>query len=170
MMMVATYTCDRLTPGIYGHLEVKKAQLFLLVGLSMPARHETSTHGTPSSRTSNCQPLCLPIRLLLAHSRQSGPHVADPRVQRTVQAQSAGHPAGTVRVHCQRLGGPPSVGNIQGLAEPNRVEKTNYTQNTSDKIFPLTRELVGASETVKISDVKKRCTTKLGQEDACIEE
>ncbi|KAL9699020.1 hypothetical protein quinque_002461 [Culex quinquefasciatus] len=44
------------------------------------------------------------------------------------------------------------------------------TQNTSDKIFPLTRELVGASETVKISDVKKRCTTKLGQEDACIEE
>ncbi|EDS33355.1 conserved hypothetical protein [Culex quinquefasciatus] len=30
------------------------------------------------------------------------------------------------------------------------------TQNTSDKIFPLTRELVGASETVKISDVMKR--------------
>ncbi|EDS38115.1 conserved hypothetical protein [Culex quinquefasciatus] len=58
---------------------------------------------------------------------------------------------------CQRFGGPPSVGNIQGLAEPNRI-------------FPLTRELVGASETVKISDVKKRCTTKLGQEDACIED
>ncbi|EDS33354.1 DNA replication licensing factor MCM7 [Culex quinquefasciatus] len=43
MMTVATYTCDRLTPEIYGHLDVKKVQLFLLVGLSMPERHETST-------------------------------------------------------------------------------------------------------------------------------
>ncbi|EDS45586.1 conserved hypothetical protein [Culex quinquefasciatus] len=110
MMMVATYTCDRLTPGIYGHLEVKKAQLFLLVGLSMPAR--------------------------------------DPDRMSLIRGYNA---------LCKRK-------------VPVILPELSDTQNTSDKIFPLTRELVGASETVKISDVKKRCTTKLGQEDACIED
>ncbi|EDS42219.1 conserved hypothetical protein [Culex quinquefasciatus] len=41
-------------------------------------------------------------------------------------------------------------------------------QNTSDKIFALVRRLAGASNTVKVSDVMERCTTKgykPGQED-----
>ncbi|EDS34495.1 DNA replication licensing factor MCM7 [Culex quinquefasciatus] len=49
----------------------------------------------------------------------------------------------------------------------------NAVQNTSNKIFALMRKLAVASNTVKISDVMERCTTKYykpGQEDACIEE
>ncbi|KAL9694230.1 hypothetical protein quinque_013515 [Culex quinquefasciatus] len=49
----------------------------------------------------------------------------------------------------------------------------NAVQNTSNKIFALMRKLAVASNTVKISDVMERCTTKdykPGQEDACIEE
>ncbi|XP_055624873.1 DNA replication licensing factor Mcm7 [Toxorhynchites rutilus septentrionalis] len=52
-------------------------------------------------------------------------------------------------------------------------QKITHVQNRSDKIFALIRELAGANETVKISDIMERCIAKghkPDQVDSCIDE